>query len=53
MFSKGVTAAGGNPDKHTGFHRMNFPVQHQLSPFGQVAKNLAKGVPMALDSINF
>ena len=53
MFSKGVTAAGGNPDKHTGFHCMNFPVQHQLSPFGQVAKNLAKGVPVRLDGIDF
>ena len=53
MFSKGVTAASGNPDKHAGFHRMNFPVQHQLSPFGQVAKKLAKGVPVRLDGIDF
>ena len=32
---------------------MNFPVQHQLSPFGQVAKNLAKGVPVRLDGSDF
>jgi hypothetical protein len=53
MFSKGVTAAGRNPDKHAGFHCMNFPVQHQLPPFGQVAKNLPKGVPVRLDGIDF
>ena len=53
MFSKGVPAASGNQDKHTGFHRMNFPVQHQLAPFRQVAKNLAKGMPVRLDGIDF
>lgn len=53
MFSKGVTAARRNPDKHAGFHWMNFSVQHQLPPFGQVAKNLAKGVPVRLNGIDF
>jgi hypothetical protein len=53
MFSKGMTAAGGNPDKHAGFHCMDFSVQHQLPPFGQVTKNLAKGMPVRFDGIDF